>query len=411
VLGPSGWLEKMAEKILLLSEGVPPAPVAGAVIVGNLAQQFSPTEMVVAGEEPYGGLSTIWKEHWPRLVYLTRAWPESQRGSRWWRRCQFPLLLIRCRWLAKQHHCTVVIAVFPREEFLLAGYLTAVSLGAKFYPYLLNTYVENRQGLSLRFARWLQARAFSKAEEVLVMSEGMVELYRERYPDLRCSALVHSFNGGIPDFSPPPEPGNPVRFTVCGNISESCRDAAIRVGAAISQIEDASLTLLSGTHRSYLEKIGLLRNGVRHETVSPDDVLSHLQQADFVVLPHGFSGGYPMEEYRTIFPTRTIEYLICGRPILAHSPPDCYLTRFLREHGCALIVDEPSIEALLEAIDRLRTDHKLRSNLVRNALRTAEIFQAPRVALTVRALLNKNEERGTAKNRKPIPRCPNPSET
>lgn len=381
----------MGQRILLLSEGVPPAPVGGAVIVGNLAQQFSPGEMVVAGEKPEGWLEVIWKNEWPRLVYLTRGWPESKRGCRWWRRLQFPLLLFRCLWLAMKERCTVVVAVFPREEFLLAGYITAVWLRAKFYPYLLNTYVENRKGLSLRFAHWLQARIFSRAEHVFVMSEGMVELYRERYPNLKCSALVHSFNGQIADFSPPPEPGSPVRFTICGNISESCREAAVRVGAAISQVEDASLTLLSGTPRSYLERIGLLRNEVRYETVSSDEVLFHLRRADVVVLPHGFSGGYPPEEYRSIFPTRTIEYLICGRPILAHTPPDCYLTRFLREHDCALIVDEPSTEALLEAISRLRTDHRLRSDLVRNALRTAEMFQARRVASTLRARLNGNQ--------------------
>jgi glycosyltransferase involved in cell wall biosynthesis len=212
------------------------------------------------------------------------------------------------------------------------------------------------------------------------MSEGMLELYRERYPHLKCSALTHSFNEALPDFTTPPEPRSPLRFVICGNINESCREATVRVCKAIAQVEDASLTLLSPTPRSSLQQLGLLCDGVRHETVSRDQVVQRLREADAAVLAHGFEGQMSPEEYRTIFPTRTIEYLICGRPILAHAPAECYLTRFLKEHDCALVVTEPSCSALLHAIERLRADQVLRALLVRNALRAAEMFEARRVA-------------------------------
>ena len=130
--------------------------------------------------------------------------------------------------------------------------------------------------------------------------------------------------------------------------------------------------------------LGILEDGVTLDMVSRDEVVSRLSDADVVLLPHGFDAPLPEEETRTIFPTRTIEYLICRRPILAHAPHDCYLTRFLREHSCALIVDEPSVPALVEAIDRLRTNAQMRADLVRNALQAAASFHAPRVAATLR---------------------------
>ena len=104
-----------------------------------------------------------------------------------------------------------------------------------------------------------------------------------------------------------------------------------------------------------------------------------------VLLPHIFQ--YPAaahDEYRTIFPTKTIEYLISGRPILAHSPADSFLTQFLKENDCALVVDEPDVGMLRAAIERLRSDNELRDRLVRNALRTARMFQAPHVAAEFR---------------------------
>ena len=122
-----------------------------------------------------------------------------------------------------------------------------------------------------------------------------------------------------------------------------------------------------------------------------NEFLNRLRMADVAVLPHGFTGSFCAEEYRTIFPTKLIEYLFCGRPILAHSPPDCFLTRFLKEWRCALIVDVPDKNAVIEAIERLRSDACLRAELVSNALRTAEMFQATRVAETCRRYLKMPE--------------------
>lgn len=377
----------MPERILLLSWTIPPETSGSAVIVGNLAKQFSRGEMVVAGERPWGRPAVAWSDAWPQLAYVIAGWPTGLRGARWWRWLQFPLLLLRCLQLVRKHRCTTVLVVFPKEDFLLAGYLTAVWTGAKLLPYFHNTYVENRTGLSLRFARWLQRRVFARAAHVFVMSPGMADLYRERYPGLGCSALPHSFGEEIPHFAAPPQPGTALRIVISGNVNESCREATVRVCAAIAQLRDASLTVLSGTPAAYLRQLGIVRNGTRHETVSRDQVISRLREADIVVLAHGFHGGMSAEEYRTIFPTKTIEYLICGRPILAHAPAGCYLTRFLLEHDCAMVVTDASTQALLDAIARLRSDAALRSRLVRNALLAARAFRAPRAAAVLRTTL------------------------
>ena len=377
----------MPERILLLSWTIPPETSGSAVVVGNLAKQFSRAEMVVAGERAWGRPAVAWRHEWAQPAYVTAGWPPGLRGGRWWRWLQFPLLVARCLYLVRKHRCTSVVVVFPSEAFLLAGYLTARWTGARLVPYFHNTYVENRTGLSLRFARWLQRRVFASAAHVFVISEGMVDLYRERYPGLACSALPHSFNEDLPVFTPPPGPGTPLHFVISGTVNESCREAVVRVCAAIAQVPDAALTILSGTSEAHLRQAGILRDGVRRATVSRDEVIARLGQADIVVLAHGFHGGLSADEYRTIFPTKTVEYLICGRPILAHAPAGCDLTRFLLEHDCALVVTDPSTQALLDAIARLRSDATLRSRLVRNALEAARAFRAPRVAAILRTTL------------------------
>jgi hypothetical protein len=147
-----------------------------------------------------------------------------------------------------------------------------------------------------------------------------------------------------------------------------------------------ALTILSGTPRRDLAELGLLTEGVRHETVSRDVLINRLAEADVLLLAHGFTGSLAEEEYRTIFPTKTVEYLLSGRPIVAHAPRHCFLTRFLRSHQCALVVDDPNVQAVVGAVARVLNDAALRATLVRNALRTAETFQASRVASTFRSI-------------------------
>jgi len=380
----------MTGKTLLISWCLPPEPTGSAVIVGNLAKQFTADEIALIGEKPHGRPVVSWKNSWPSIHYVTSTLPEGCRGVRWWRRLQLPLALWRSVSLIRKNNCSTLVVVFPNEEFLLIGYLAALWTGVPMYAYFHNTYLENREGLSFYFAKWLQSRVFLKARHIFVMSEGMVELYCKNYPELKCSALVHSYNEDIPEFTSAPQVHSPLRLVICGNINESCREATLRFFEAMSRIDHVSITILSGTSRSDLEQLGVLRNGTHYATVSRDEVVNRLQEADIVVLPHGFTGECADDEYRTMFPTKTIEYLICKRPILAHTPANSYITRFLKDHNCALVVDRPSVTALVNAVERLRRDGSLRAELVKRALHTAKMFHAAYVAGALRAHLEPN---------------------
>ncbi|MGA2256458.1 MAG: glycosyltransferase [Thermoguttaceae bacterium] len=379
----------MAGKILYLSWGVPPDTAGSTIIALNLAKQFCRSEMVLAGERPYGRPPVNWSEVWPEVVYIQSVWPFTRRGIRWWRALQFPYALWKCLRLIRKCKIDYIVAVFPSAQFLLLGYLASRVTGRPLFPYFHNTYVENRTGLQRRLASWLQGRVFRHARHVFVMSEGMSLLFKERYPNLEQTPLLHTFNEPIPDFVPPPPVGSPMRFAFAGNVNASCEDAMVRLSNAVIGCPDTQLSIISGTPRRHLEELGLLREGTSYETVSRDAVLRRLTGADVVLLPHGLSGPIQSsEEYLTIFPTKTVEYLICGRAILAHSTPGSFLTRFLRENDCALVVDQPEPNALREAIEHLRRNEALRTKLVRNALRTAQRFRADRVAAEMREQLH-----------------------
>ena len=339
--------------------------------------------MIVAGEKWHGMPEISWSDQWPSLVHIRHIWP-YWRGTRfweaYWQLLQFPYVLFRCIQLVLWYRITAIVVIGSCSQILLAAYLTSLLTGRRLYPYFHNTYYENTHGWRRRWAGRLQSRLFRRATHVFVMSEGMAELYRERYPGLPQSPLVHSFNGPIPAFKEPPCPESPMQLYMIGSMSAVCSEAAVRLGEAVGCCPDTHLTLLTATGRRSLEQLGLVGSHISCETIPADKVVRRLASADIVLLPHGLTGELVPEEYQTIFPTRTIEYLLCGRPILAHSTAGSFITRFLIENQCALVVDQPDVNMLREAIERLRTDKELRSRLVRNALRTAEQFQASRVA-------------------------------
>jgi glycosyltransferase involved in cell wall biosynthesis len=374
------------QKILFLSCYVPPDPSGSSIIALNLAKQFMRSEMVLAGEQPYDRAPVAWNDKWPEIVYVQTEL-KWNRGKRWWRKLQFPRTLWRTIRLMRREAVDAILAVYPTTEFLFIGYLASLISGKPIYAYFHNLCLEVNRDHRRFFASWLQRRIFRHAAHVFVMSDGMSEYFSRVYPSVRQSPLRHSFDEAIPVFVPPPAVGSPMRLIFCGSANGSCADALVRLVNAVTKCPDVQLDYVTGS-RDAMQSYGLLRPGIGCEQIARDLVPARLTQADVVLLPHGFTGdALPSEEFQTIFPTKTIEYLICGRPILAHAPPESFLTKFLREHDCALIVDRPDESALCEAIERLRRDGELRASLVRNALRAAEFFRGPIVAEELRKRL------------------------
>ena len=320
----------------------------------------------------------------PEILHVSRLLPVGWRGHKTFRRVQVPVIASRLIHIIRQRDCKAILAVFPDEAFLLASYIAARVTGCAFYPYLHNTFVENRFGYAHAFAQWLQTRVFELAEHVFVMSEALVAMYARNYPGLSCSALPHGFCEPL-DTVPTQVPTG-TRFAVgfCGSVNASCQDAAERAIGTMARIPDAHFRVYSGLSPKVFFHLGCPHERSEIRCATRPQLLAGLRECDIVFLPHGFEGSRAQIEYDTIFPTKTIEYLICGRPILAHTPPGSFLTRFLKQHDCALVVEEKSPSRILAACHRLRTDAAFRAHLVRNALKAAEQFRARTVAESLR---------------------------
>ncbi len=377
----------------MMATVVPPVPIAVAFVVKGLLSQFDPDEVVVAAERwPANPPDQTHGPSGHRVHFIGKKLRLPKRGQRffeWLRWIQVPGLTLRLIKLARSEQCNAIFGHFPDERCLSAALLASRRLGIPLIPFFHNTYRENRRGLAYWIASWIQLRVFRSASVVFVMSEGMQTEWQKLYPTDRFEPLVHTFDGVIPEFEPPP-PINPERFRLgyLGSVNDANLDALCRFCRIVHRSPNLELDIYSGVPHWFLEKVGVLGPRTRHEQPADDELQAKLRENDVLFLPHGLTGGLSPIEYRTIFPTRTIPYLISGRPILAHSPKDSFLTDWLRRHDCAEVVDEPDEEALHAAVVRLCNDAQRREELVQNALEAARQFHAPRVVDELKRTIN-----------------------
>lgn len=373
---------------------VEPMPLADAFVLKGLLSQFSADEALVAAER--WPANTADQTHLPsghRVHFISSRWTWPKRGQRfirWLKWLLIPRTVFRLTKLARKEGCNAILASFPDEQLLFASYLVARRLGLRLFPYLHNTYRENRRGVAYAFASWLQQRVFKRASAVFVMSEGMQQELEKLYPGVNFCPLVHTFDQQIPRFEPLPLIDRTrVRLGYMGSVNDANLDALKRICQMVNASGNLALNFYSAAPDWQLNKEGLVGERIRRERPTDSELVDALGNDDLLILPHGLTGGLAPIEYRTIFPTRTIPYLLSRRPIVAYSAQGSFLSRWLRQHDCAEVVEDPDPAVLRAAIDRLCDDAQRREQLVRNALVAAEHFGADRVVADMKKTINR----------------------
>lgn len=381
-------------KILLVSWSTLPNKGGSSIIVENLAQNFSKDELVVLGSKTFFQNTDMnRKKEGTQFEYFFSEMYFFGRGYRyfnWFRKWRFKPLVRRIKTIIATQNIDYVIGVYPNPFYCQAACIAAREMTVPFSSYFHNTYTDNI-AITDPKATAIQQEIFEASRHIFVMSKGMQQFYEKKYGLKKFKPLIHTFNK-FPEkksFSGPPgEKQDYYRLVAIGNFNESNMDATLRFAAAIRRNPKYSLSLFTHVPKILLRKRGMDTESVEYEGfVNPDEVHAVLQQYDICVLTHGFSGGYGEIEYQTIFPTRTIPLLLAGKPIIAHSPDGSFLNDFIKENQCADLVDEPSHEAILKALERITSSLAYQKRLVSASKKTAEKFYGPAVVSQWKSIL------------------------
>jgi hypothetical protein len=283
----------------------------------------------------------------------------------------------------------VIVSVFPDAYFCWIALICSWLTRRPYFTYFHNTYKENRTGFDLWIANKIQRIFFNHSKLIFVMSDGLKRFYEKTYPSiLKFRTLPHTFLHWTETGAKITDKGI-VNLAFTGNFNDSNMESTIRMVNALKILPGIKMNFYTPVPKALLRLRGLDVESINYVGYLPeDDYRKALMENDIMVLTHGFTGGYSAIEYETIFPTRTIELMLTGKPLLAHAPQMSFLAEYLLDKGCAIVVTDPQEETLRRELVALIKDKSLQMKKVEKAKRCLLSFYGPTVVSQWRSQLS-----------------------
>ncbi|MCL5125185.1 MAG: glycosyltransferase, partial [Deltaproteobacteria bacterium] len=93
------------------------------------------------------------------------------------------------------------------------------------------------------------------------------------------------------------------------------------------------------------------------------EFMGQLRRSDILLSTIAFKSAYPLQD-QTCFPTKTFDYFLAGKPVLAVAPNHTAYGGYMKEHQSAIVVGSLNAEVIAEHIHQLATDMDQRRQLV-----------------------------------------------
>lgn len=363
--------------LTVVSRTFPPRAAGSAILLANLLSAYTGRVQAIAGEDHYSPLDPAFLPPCPtQSLGLPLLSSRIYDGVRIRTQAVASRLIqgVMRRALAAMG-TDVVLAAFPREDFFVAAFVAARRLRLPFYAHMHDLWQENMpDGQAARFAATWEPVILQQATRVLCMTEAMQRHYEKKY-GIQTDLLPHSISEQdylrAPRDILPPRMAKPTILFV-GAVSPAMNLDALRVLAAASELLPPEYELLycTATDLAALQRLGIHSSRLRAMYVSRAEVQRLQSEAHVLVAPLSHKD-CSLDEVRTVFSTKLLEYLIAGRPIVVFAPAGSYHAESAQKHGWGYVVTEDSPAALATALVKVVTDEPLAAELVRRAIQEA----------------------------------------
>jgi phosphatidylinositol alpha-1,6-mannosyltransferase len=386
--------ERRARPILLVTNNLPPVLGGSAIVYDNLARHAGGRVVVIAPTLNYlDGLPLIgWREHdrqapYPvkRLRLLRTVMRDATSPRLHALRLRLQDAVVRARLLATLLRCIL----FERAGAVCIGELVASAwvLGVvRLFPwvsravYIHGEEITTRDAYDVRLAR--RRRALLRAHHVVAVSRFTAATLAELMGEA-ASARIRLIENGVDVARFRPVARQPglldlyglhgqfVFVSVCRLLEKKGVDHAIAgFAAVVTQYPDTRyLVVGDGPYRATLEALArthaVADKVVFTGAVGDDELIEHYALGDVFVMPNRRLPNGDTEGFGLVF----LEANACGLPVIAGR--DGGSIDAVRDGDNGLLVGGQSVDAITQAMLRLRTDAGLRERLRRNGLRTA----------------------------------------
>ncbi|MCJ7633084.1 glycosyltransferase [Candidatus Bathyarchaeota archaeon] len=302
-------------------------------------------------------------------------------------------VFIRGLLLNKKEGCDCLLAVYPDIFDLLGAYFLHVVIRKPLVVYMHDLFSENITNSLLRTLWGLVEKViFSASHVVLVTNEKFKKHYEDRLifntkvfphsielrPEKKLDQIKKAKTGKT-------------RIVFTGTVSEAQEDAVFALIEATKDADNLEVIFATPSEKDYLK-------GVSVGYLSKEGCRKLQATADILFVPLALKYRNP-DETRIAFPTKILEYLMAGKPILAMAPRGSYVEDFINRNEVGIVVTEGSKEDIVGAVRKLANKGNKRK-FSRNGLKTVQHFDARLRSKELHSLLAGIVNESRKKNRR-----------
>lgn len=294
----------------------------------------------------------IHKFRWPYWLWPLRRGARVREALA---NLSWPLLVGQLLGLIRRHRPEVILAVYFRTRWILATWLASRLSGVPVVYWVHDAYLPNfaRRGpLARWFARQVERRTLGNSL-ILTLHPHLVEHYAQAYgANARVVRQMARFEA-FPPALEGPAPG-PVVIGFSGAIYENNYRELAQLAALVAERPALELRIWTDAPPERLAAWGIAGSRV-HVGYESDQrrLLERLRDCSLLYLPLAFEDGQQLTRAALAhaFPTKSIDYLAVGRPILVHAPEEYELSRFFQHDRCGHLLNAGTPAALAEWFD------------------------------------------------------------
>ncbi len=371
-------------KLVVVSWGFAPQVAGSPILLANLLEEYQGDLEAIVGWDLSARIDPNFK---PVCKTNTFKIPNSFL-ARVFRRLRFKLSFLVDRFVLKhlkRIKPAVVLAIYPNGIFATAAFKACKRLNIPFFIHVHDLWEENEKGEALRYARKWEKEVLLNADRVYCMTSTQQQHYVEKY-DIEPAILPHTTSKNLIENaaqlrreSTKHKEEKLILYT--GNVSTHMSlDAMKEFIKAIDLMPDHyKVKILINLKEEQLKSLNIYHPKADYYWGTREEAQQLQRDADVLFLPLSHKNG-SYHEVKTVFATKTLEYLISGTPILAYSPPYSFHTKSAKERGWAYVVEVDSPEAIFIGIEKLISNSKLGTQIIKNAFTEARNRNASKYA-------------------------------
>lgn len=269
--------------------------------------------------------------------------------------------------IAAAECCGAIVACSGGDMLdIPAAYRAARRLNAQFFPYYFDYWSQQtRSPVQRRIAAWLEPVILRHATAVIVPNESLATELHKRF-GAQCTVVRNACDCPPLDTTVAPDrnPSKPATIVYTGAVYEANYDAFRNLMAAIALTDlDVTLQLFTAQSARVVAAAGIRGPVEVHEHRPAHEIRAVQQRADALFLPLAFTSPYA-RLIQCSSPGKMCEYLASGRPVLVHAPKGAFVSEYIRQHCCGVVVDEPDPVRLAAALRRILEDNAVRARVV-----------------------------------------------